>query len=182
MTCSRGSSTLRRLCSRITDAVRARGKPDLNPTIPLPGVISAHARKYVRCPGWHPAWKWLTASVFAASAGLVACSAPTEVIDLSVTPQATLGAMRRVPILTLGLPGPPGLTSAGPIQGFGCGQTASEAASAAVRQLQIKALNMQAVAVTDVLVMPAGSGPCHWHYGATASGTALATRRPPGLW
>src|SRR4051812_29967202 len=179
MTYSRGSSTLRRLCSRITDAVRARGKPDLNPAIPLPGVISAHARKYVRCPGWHPAWKWLTASVFAASAGLVACSAPTEVIDLSVTPQATLDAMRRVPILTLGLPGPPGLTSAGPIQGFGCGQTASEAASAAVRQLQIKALNMQAGAVTGGPFLPGGCGPRPLDHRAPASGTAMATQKPP---
>jgi len=77
--------------------------------------------------------------------------------------------MAHVPILPSGSPGPSGLTSAGPIQGFGCGKTASEAASAAVRQLQIKTLNMQAAAVMDVLVTPAGSGPCHWSYGALAA-------------
>jgi hypothetical protein len=182
MTYSKGSSTSRRLCGRITDAVRVWSKPASNPTFPISGVTWIQARKHIRCLGWRPTRTWLAAGALAASTGLAACSAPTEVIDLSVTPPATLDAMSRVPILPLGSPGPSGLTSAGPILGFGCGQTASEAASAAVRQLQIKALNMQAVAVMDVLVTPAGSAPCSWDYGATASGTALATRHPSGLW
>jgi hypothetical protein len=90
--------------------------------------------------------------------------------------------MAHVPIVPLGLPGPYGVMSTGPILGSGCSRTASGAADAAVRQLQIKALNMQAVAVMDVFITPADSGSCSSGYRATASGIALAARSSPGLW
>jgi hypothetical protein len=179
---SKASSIPRTLRNGITDAVRAWSRQASNRTFPISGIAFIRRWEHICCPGWRPIRKWLTACMLVASGGLVACSAPTEVIDLSVMPQATLDAMVHVPILPLGSPGPSGVTSVGPILGFGCGQTASGAASAAIRQLQIKTLNMQAAAVMDVLVTPAGSGPCHWSYGALASGTALTTRGPPGLW
>ena len=111
--------------------------------------------------------------VLVALTALTACAAPTEVIDLSMTPQETWDAMLRVPVLPLGLPGPPGVGSVGPIFGYGCGSSASGAATDAVQQLQIKALRMQATAVMDVLIVPAGIGPCSAGYSVTASGTAL---------
>ena len=113
---------------------------------------------------------------------LTACAAPTEVIDLSMTPPETLDAMLRVPVLPLGLPGPVGVASVGPIFGYGCGSSASGAATDAVQQLQIKALRMQATAVMDVLIAPAGIGPCSAGYSATASGTAMSAWGPRRLW
>jgi hypothetical protein len=127
-----------------------------------------------RRPGRLLPRKWLAACVLVALAALTACAAPTEVIDLSMTPQVTWDAMLRVPVLPLGLPGPPGVGSVGPIFGYGCGSSASGAATDAVQQLQIKALRMQAAAVMDVLIAPAGIGPCSAGYSATASGTAVA--------
>ena len=118
--------------------------------------------------------KWLAARVLVALAALTACAAPTEVIDLSMTPQATWDAMLRVPVVPLGVPGPSGVGSVSPIFGYGCGSSASGAATDAVQQLQIKALRMQATAVMDVLIAPAGIGPCSAGYSATASGTAVA--------
>jgi hypothetical protein len=126
--------------------------------------------------------KWLAACMLVALTALTACAAPTEVINLSMTPHETWDAMLRVPVLPLGLPGPPGVASVGPIFGYGCGSSASGAATDAVQQLQIKALRMQATAVMDVLIAPAGIGPCSAGYSATASGTALAAWGRPRPW
>jgi hypothetical protein len=120
--------------------------------------------------------------VLVALTALAACAAPTEVIDLSMTPQETWDAMLEVPVLPLGLPGPPGVGSVGPIFGYGCGSSASGAATDAVQQLQIKALRMQATAVMDVLIVPAGIGPCSAGYSVTASGTAVAAWGLPHPW
>jgi hypothetical protein len=90
--------------------------------------------------------------------------------------------MLHVPVLPLGLPGPTGVTSVGPIFGYGCGSSASGATTDAVQQLQIKALRMQATAVMDVLIAPAGIGPCSAGYSVTASGTAVAAGGVPRPW
>jgi hypothetical protein len=126
--------------------------------------------------------KRLAACVLFALTAFAACAAPTEVINLSMAPPETWDAMLRVPVLPLGLPGPPGVASVGPIFGYGCGSSASGAATDAVQQLQIKALRMQATAVMDVLIAPAGIGPCSAGYSATASGTALAAWGHPRPW
>lgn len=120
---------------------------------------------------------------FVVVAALVGCAPPTEVIDLSWAPQATLDAMVHVPVLPLGIPAPPGVGSVGPISAFGCGQSATAASSDAVQQLQVKALRMQATAVVDVLIGPGGIiGPCQMGYNATASGIAVAARGVPPTW
>jgi hypothetical protein len=120
---------------------------------------------------------------FVVVAALVGCAPPTEVIDLSRAPQATLDAMVHVPVLPLGIPAPPGVGSVGPISAFGCGQSATAASSDAVQQLQVKALRMQATAVVDVLIGPGGIiGPCQMSYNATASGIAVAARGVPPTW
>ena len=113
-------------------------------------------------------------------AALVGCAPPTDVIDLSRAPQATLDAMVHVPVLPLGMPAPPGVGSVGPITAFGCGQSATAASSDAVQQLQVKALRMQATAVMDVLIGPGNIiSPCQFGYNATASGIAVAARGVP---
>jgi hypothetical protein len=125
-------------------------------------------------------WKWPAASALVALNVLTACAAPTEVVDLSVTPQATLDAMLRVQILPLGISGPTGVGSVGPILGYGCGSSASGAVTDAVQQLQVKALSMRAIAVIDVLIAP--TGPCYAGYSATARGTAVAASGLPRPW
>jgi hypothetical protein len=120
---------------------------------------------------------------FVVVAALVGCAPPTEVVDLSRAPQATLDAMVHVPVLPLGVPAPPGVGSAGPISAYGCGQSTTAASSDAVQQLQVKALRMQATAVVDVLIGPGGIiGPCQLGYNATASGIAVAARGVPPTW
>jgi hypothetical protein len=167
-------------CSRITNAVRARSGTPLNFTVPISVIIWVGIPEPMRCRGLALVRKLVTAGMFVAMAGFATCAPPTEVIDLSMTPQATLDAMAHIPIVPLGSPGRFGAISVGIILGYGCSRTASGAADAAVHQLQIKALNMQAVAVVDVLVTPADSGPCLLGYRATASGTARAATSPPG--
>jgi hypothetical protein len=125
-------------------------------------------------------WRWPAAGMLGALIVLIACAAPTEVVDLSVTPQVTLDAMLRVQILPLGVPGPPDVGSVGPILGYGCGSSTSGAVTDAVQQLQVKALSMQAIAVIDVLIAP--TGPCYAGYGATARGTAVAASGLPRPW
>jgi hypothetical protein len=120
--------------------------------------------------------------VFVALTALSGCAPPTEVVDLRMTPPETWDAMLRLPVLPLGVPGPTGVASVGPIFGYGCGSSASGAAIDAVQQLQIKALRMEAAAVIDVLIAPAGIGPCNAGYGVTASGTAVAAWGFPRPW
>jgi len=120
---------------------------------------------------------------FVVVAALVGCAPPTEVVDLSRAPQATLDAMVHVPVLPLGLPAPLGVGSVGPITAYGCGQSATAASGDAVQQLQVKALRMQATAVVDVLIGPGNIiGPCQLGYNATASGIAVAARGVPPTW
>jgi hypothetical protein len=120
---------------------------------------------------------------FVVVAALVGCAPPTEVVDLSRAPQATLDAMVHVPVLPLGVPAPPGVGSVGPISAYGCGQSTTAASSDAVQQLLVKALRMQATAVVDVLIGPGGIiGPCQLGYNATASGIAVAARGVPPTW
>jgi hypothetical protein len=124
--------------------------------------------------------QWVPA--LAALAALNACSPPTDVINLTLTPQATRDAMLNVQIVPLGWAGPRGIGSVGPVMGYGCASSAGAASSAAVQQLQVKALSMQATAVVDVLLTPLGNSPCFAGYSVLASGTAVGVRNPPGLW
>jgi hypothetical protein len=135
-----------------------------------------------RRPGRHLLRRAPATCVLVVLTTLTACAAPTETVDLSMTPQETWDAMLRMPVVPLGLPGPPGVASVGPVFGYGCGSSASGAATNAVQQLQIKALRMQATAVMDVLIVPAGLGPCSAGYSATASGTAMSAWGPRRLW
>jgi hypothetical protein len=112
---------------------------------------------------------------------LAGCSAPTDVVDLRDVAPATQVAMRRMPILPLGIPAPADVGSIGPIAGYGCGQTSDAANQDAVQQLQIKALQIRATAVTDVVIQPAGivSGPCMMSFRVMAKGLAMAPRGIP---
>ena len=131
------------------------------------------------------AWRisqWVGVPGLATLTMLNACSPPTDVINLTLTPQATRDAMVNVQIVPLGWTGPRGVGSVGPIMGYGCASSAGAASSAAVQQLQVKALNVQAIAVVDVLITPLGNSPCFAGYSVIASGTAVGVRNPPGLW
>jgi hypothetical protein len=158
----------------------------VNPSPPIlpsrPEPSRSCAPEAGRRPGRHLPRRGPATCILVALTALTACAAPTEVIDLSMTPQETWDAMLRVPVLPLGLPGPPGTASVGPIFGYGCGSSASGAATDAVQQLQIKALRIQATAVMDVLIAPAGIGPCSAGYSVTASGTAVAAWGLPRPW
>jgi hypothetical protein len=120
---------------------------------------------------------WLGASIGLLLAG---CAAPPDVVDLGVAPEATLVATRDVRIVPLGVRGPSGVTSVGPVVGFGCEPSVSGAASDAMQQLQVKALGMQAVAVVDVAV--ARDGPCFGGYGVAARGDAVSEGGFPRPW
>jgi hypothetical protein len=110
---------------------------------------------------------------------LAGCGPPTDVIDTSNLPAATRDAMLQVQILPLGEPVPQGVGSVGPVAGYGCGATAVDASSAAVEQLQLKAMRLHAVGVTDVLIASANSVPCYAPFAALAKGTAVAPRGVP---
>lgn len=170
------------LCSRIHEAIQARRGTPMNLMVPMSVITWVCTQEAMRCRGRRLMRKWVIASMLVATADLAACAPPREIIDLSLTPQATLDAMAQIPIVPLGVPGPFGAMSVGPVLGYGCSWTASGAADAAVRQLQIKALNMQAIAVVDVLITPADSGPCRLGYRATASGMARAATSSPRVW
>jgi hypothetical protein len=110
---------------------------------------------------------------------LAGCEPPTEVIDLRDMPAGTRDAMLQMRVLPLGTALPEGVGSIGAIAGYGCGQTSDAASLAAVQQLQVKALRMHATAVADVLIRPAGIGPCMFPYSALAKGIAVAPRGIP---
>jgi hypothetical protein len=113
-------------------------------------------------------------------ATLAGCGPPTDVIDTSTLPAATRDAMLQIQILPLGDPAPQGVGSVGPVAGYGCGATQVDASSAAVQQLQLKAMRLHAVAVTDVLIASANSVPsCYTPFAALAKGTAVAPRGIP---
>jgi hypothetical protein len=88
-------------------------------------------------------------------------------------PEATRDAMLQMPVLPLGVAAPAGVTWFGQIEGYGCGNTPIAASSAAVQQLQIKALMVHAAAVVNVLMQPADGFACNAPYGAVASGTTV---------
>jgi len=107
---------------------------------------------------------------------MAGCTPPTEVVDLRAAPQATKDAMLQVKILPLGTPAPAGAGSVGPISGYGCAPTTEAASTEAVRQLQVKALRLRAVAVIDVLIGPADNTLCLGGQNVIASGIAVAPR------
>ncbi len=107
------------------------------------------------------------------AATLSGCAPPTEVVDLQDVPQVTRDAMVQMPILPLGVAVPAGVTWFGQVEGYGCGSNPAEATSAAVQQLQIKALTVHAAAVVNVLLQPAGGVACNAPYGAIATGTIV---------
>lgn len=105
---------------------------------------------------------------------LAACSPPTEVVDVQDVPPITKYTMARVPILPPGLPPLGEVGTIGPIEGFGCASTREDANREAVRQLQMKALQWNATAVTNVLMDPTSSLACTSAYGVIARGIAVA--------
>ncbi len=113
---------------------------------------------------------------------VASCAPPTNVIDLSVLPQATQDEMLRVQILPLGMSPPPNLGSVGPIEGYACGNSPTDAAANAVQQLQVKALQRQATAVMSVVLAQATPAGCWAPNAVTASGIALAYRGIPPSW
>ncbi len=124
----------------------------------------------------------VTAVVLALAGILTAftgCAPQIEVVDLRDVPQPTREAMTRMPIVPLGGPSPPGVGSLGPVEAYGCGQSPSVATANAVQQLQIKALQMHATAVVDVLFdQGGGNGSCQGN-GTTANGIGVAPRGIP---
>jgi hypothetical protein len=111
------------------------------------------------------------------------CATPTtDVIDLSLAPAATQDAMLRVQILPLGMNAPSNVGSVGPIAGYGCGDTPTDAATNAVQQLQVKALQRQATAVMSVVLAQATPSGCAGAYAANATGIAVAQRGIPPVW
>jgi hypothetical protein len=111
------------------------------------------------------------------------CATPTtDVVDLSLAPAATQDAMLRVQILPLGMNAPSNVGSVGPIAGYGCGDTPTDAATNAVQQLQVKALQRQATAVMSVVLAQATPSGCAGAYAANATGIAVAQRGIPPVW
>jgi hypothetical protein len=129
----------------------------------LCGVISASASRAVPAIGLAV---WMLA--------VTGCSPPTEVVDLQDVPPITQYSMARVPVLPPGLPPLGEVGTIGPIEGFGCGRTREDANREAVRQLQMKALQWQATAVTNVLMDPTTSLACTQAYSVIARGIAVA--------
>lgn len=115
-------------------------------------------------------------------ATLGGCYPPTPVIDIANAPQMTRDAMLNVLILPLGMQTPPGVGSVGPVSGFGCGVTPVDASGAAVEQLRIKALEMRATGVVDVMIATSTGAPCQGGYGMIANGIAVAPRAIPPNW
>jgi hypothetical protein len=126
-------------------------------------MISAPARRAVPATGLAV---WMLA--------LTGCSPPTEVVDLQDVPPITQYSMARVPVLPPGLPPLGEVGTIGPIEGFGCARTREDANREAVRQLQMKALQWQATAVTNVLMDPTTSLACSQAYSVIARGIAVA--------
>ena len=116
----------------------------------------------------------------AAACLVAACTAQVEVVDLRSVPQVTRDALVQVQVIPLGMHVPPGVGSIGPVTGLGCAATPSLAANEAVQQVRVKALEMHASAVGEVLITPGGfSVQCLGGYSASASGIALAARGVP---
>lgn len=115
-------------------------------------------------------------------ATLGGCNPPTTVVDVANAPQLTRDAMLNVMVLPLGMQTPPGVGSVGPLSGFGCGATPVDASGAAVEQLRIKALEMRATGVVDVMIATSTSAPCQGGYGMVANGIAVAPRAMPPTW
>jgi hypothetical protein len=109
------------------------------------------------------------------AATLAGCAPPTDVIDLRDVPQVTRDAMLQMPILPLGIAAPAGVVWFGQVEGYGCGNTPVDASSAAIQQLQIKALMVHAAAVVNVLMQPTDGFSCNLPYGAIATGTTVRT-------
>jgi hypothetical protein len=105
---------------------------------------------------------------------LAGCTPPAKVVELHHAPRVTRDAMADVRVLPIGMRPPVGTGSIGPITGYGCAPDPDMASDAAVEQLRIKALQLQAAAVANVLILPAGATDCVGGYGALATGTAVA--------
>ncbi len=102
------------------------------------------------------------------------CAPPTQVIDLRDVSPAERVVIADMPIVPLGVAPPQGLGSVAPVTGFGCGNSRKAAHDRAVQQLRIKALQLRATTVIDVLVQPSDSHVCLFDYGALAHGVAAA--------
>jgi len=136
-----------------------------NPSSRLVGACDQFLRSRGRCA--------MVIGLVILVGSLAACAPPTEVVDLRDVPQATRDAMVQLPVLPLGIAIPAGVTWFGQIDGYGCGSNPTEAANAAVQQLQIKALMIHATAVVNVLMQPADGFTCNAYYGAIATGTTV---------
>ena len=139
------------------------------------GVRSALSKAVA--PGWAP-----SALAMLGLLTLGGCNPPTTIVDIGSAPQMTRDAMLNVMILPLGMQTPPGVGSVGPVSGFGCGATPVDASGAAVEQLRIKALEMRATGVVDVMLQSSTSTPCQGGYGVLGNGSAVAPRAMPPTW
>lgn len=107
-------------------------------------------------------------------AAVAACSPPASVVNLSDLSPDERRSVGEVPVVPLGTPTPTELGEVSPIVGYACADSRVAAHAGALQQLRVKALQLRASIVLDVLVEPAGGWVCPFDYGAVAHGIAAA--------